>query len=93
VEKILEVQDVPEGTLAVDGYGSTTEVSRLLIPISLEKGKYEITVSQKSDNLYSVEGENLYLKTEMCLEMATMTDAVLEVASSNYGFGTLYFLD
>jgi len=93
VEKILEVRDVPEGTLAVDGYGSTTEVSRLLVPISLEKGKYEITVSQKSDDLYSVEGENLYLKTEMCLEMATMTDAVFEVASSDYGFGKLYFLD
>ena len=92
VEKILEVQDVPDGTLAVSGYGSTTEVTRLLVPISLEKGKYEVTVSHKSDNLYLVEGENLYLKTEMCLEMASMDDSVLEIASSEYGYGTLYFL-
>lgn len=92
VEKILEARNAPEGTLAVDGYGSTTEVSTLLVPTSLEKGRYEVSVSRKSDNLYLVEGQSLYLRTSMCLEMATMSDAILEVASSDYGFGTLYFL-
>lgn len=92
VENILEVQNVPDGTLAVDGYGSTTEVSQLLIPTSLEKGRYEVSVSKESDNLYLVDGQNLYLRTSMCLELATMSDAILEVASSDYGFGTLYFL-
>jgi hypothetical protein len=42
---------------------------------------------------YALDGEGLYLQTSLCTEYATMQDAVLEVASSQYGFGTLYFLD
>ena len=93
VDTILEMKSVPDGTLAVDGYGSTTEVSKILMPVSLEKGRYEVSVSKESDNLYLIEGKNLYLRTSMCMEMAMMADAVLEVASSDYGFGTLYFLE
>lgn len=93
VDTILEMKSVPDGTLAVDGYGSTTEVSKILMPVSLEKGRYEVSVSKESDNLYLIEGKNLYLRTSMCMEMAMMADAVLEVSSSDYGFGTLYFLE
>mgnify|MGYP006429921785 CR=1 FL=1 len=92
VEKILESKELPSGALTVDGYDNVTEASYLLVPVSLEKGRYEITVSQESDNLYYVEGQNLYLRTSLCLELATMSDAILEVQSSKYGFGNLYFL-
>jgi len=92
VKKILESKELPSGALAVDGYGTITAASYLLVPVSLEKGRYEITVSQESDNLYYIEGQNIYLRTSLCLELATMSDAILEVQSSKYGFGTLYFL-
>jgi hypothetical protein len=93
VEKILEARELPTGSMILDSYGDLTEVSTVLVPQTLETGKYEITVSRESDNLYLVDGEGLYLQTSLCTEYATMQDAVLEVASSQYGFGTLYFLD
>jgi hypothetical protein len=68
-------------------------VSTVFVPQTLERGKYEVTVSRESDNLYLIDGEGLYLKTSTCMEYATMKEAVLEVADSQYGFGTLYFLD
>lgn len=93
VEKILEARELPPGSMVSAGtYGGLTEVSTVFVPQTLEKGKYEVTVSRESDNLYVVDGEGLYLETSVCMEYATMQRAVLEVADSQYGFGTLYFL-
>jgi hypothetical protein len=94
VEKILEARELPPGSMVSAGtYGGLTEVSTVFVPQTLEKGKYEVTVSRESENLYVVDGESLYLKTSVCMEYATMQKAVLEVADSQYGFGTLYFVD
>jgi len=94
VEKILEARELPPGSMVAAGtYGDLTEVSTVFVPQTLEKGKYEVTVSRESDNLYVIDGEGLYLKTSACMEYATMQKAILEVADSQYGFGTLYFVD
>lgn len=93
IEKILEARELPSGSMVMGAYGDLTEVSTVLVPRTLEQGKYEVTVSRESDNLYLIDGEGLYLKTSVCTEYATMQDAVLEVTSSQYGFGTLYFMD
>jgi hypothetical protein len=93
VETILEARDVPDGTLAIDGYGSMSEVSTIFVPITLDEGRYEVQVTRESDNLYLVEGQNIYLRTSMCMKMVTMKDAILDIGSSQYDFGTLYFLD
>ena len=93
VEKILEARELPTGSMILGSYGDLTEVSTVFVPQTLEKGKYEVTVSRESENLYVVDGEGLYLKTSVCMEYATMQKAVLEVVDSQYGFGTLYFLD
>lgn len=94
VEKILEARELPPGSMVSAGtYGGLTEVSTVFVPQTLEQGKYEVTVSRESDNMYLIDGEGLYLKTSTCMEYATMEKAILEVADSQYGFGTLYFLD
>lgn len=96
VQKTLEARELPIGSLAIDGYGDVVEASHILVPIALDKGRYEVTVTQEANNLYSVSEANIYLQTTLCLELATVSSAVLEVISDpsvDYSFGTLHFLD
>ncbi len=51
-------------------------------------GKYIVTVSKESDNLYKVYGQNLYIRTSMCLNMALAEEAILTIGS--YGYGSLH---
>jgi len=93
VQDILELQELPSGSLTMDSYGDLTVASAVLVPMSLDPGRYKITVSRKTEDVYVVEGEGLYLRTSYCSEYATSKSAVLEVASGQYSSSTLYFFD
>jgi len=93
VTQILQPRNVPTGTLAVNAYGGLTEISRLLVPTTIDRGRYEIMISQTRSNLYEAPNYDVYLKTSACLKMAAMRTVVLEVPDSETSAGTLFFPD
>lgn len=96
VSKIFKVQDVEYGTKAIDAYGSVVEINQLFVPIKLEEGKYEVTVTRKGDNLYKIDGTNYYVETSMCYEYCVYEKAILVVYTTStvpYSFGNLIFKD
>jgi len=54
-------------------------------------GKYSVTVSREEDDWYEIWGEDMFIKTSSCLNLALSDKAVLDISSS--GYGTLYFDD
>jgi hypothetical protein len=60
-------------------------------PATVRPGKYEVTVTRKDSNFYEVVGTSYLLKTMLCLELALMENAILDVSGGR--FGRLYFLD
>lgn len=73
-------------------YGQVTEVSTVLSPIELEAGMYEISLSREGDNLYKVYGEDIYIKTRYCMEMALGDEAILKIESiTGFTLGKLIF--
>lgn len=58
----------------------------------IKVGKYSISVSKIDDNLYKIDGKELYIKTKYCHEYATREDVILVVKSnSGYTKGELIF--
>ncbi len=92
LEEIYGVQSVDYGTLAITNYGTMMEISKILVPIKLDVGRYRVAVRQVDTNLYEVIGKNIYVKTRSCYESAFNEDVILEITSS-YGWskGTIYF--
>ena len=94
VEGVYEAVNPAVGTLAVTDIGQVVKVRKVLSPLQLESGSYEVTVSEEQSELYKVDGQNIYLKTSYCLEMAVASDAILRVSSGQgYTIGELIFED
>jgi hypothetical protein len=54
---------------------------------------YKVQVTRKSDNLYEVEGQGVYLVTRLCLELALSEDAIVKIDSpSGYNVGEIIFV-
>ena len=83
---------MPSGTIALDSYEEAVEVDILLIPTEVEPGVYSVSVTREADDLCSMDGYNLYVKTSFCYEYAYGEDAVMKVQShSGFTFGKLIF--
>lgn len=64
------------------------DVSAYYGPATVKPGKYKVTVSRKDSNFYEVTGTNFLLKTMLCLELALVEEAVLDVSGRR-----IYFLN
>lgn len=74
--------------------GNVEEAEMILAPISLDVGKYDVTVTRVGDNLYKIDGDDIYIETRFCFEYS-YSDNVLLVVDSSFGYdlGVLIFLD
>jgi hypothetical protein len=72
----------------LDGSGSC-DVEGVYGGSRLDEGAYSVMVSRESNNWYEVAGIESYVQTSLCLELALMDDATLQMNS--YGTGILYF--
>jgi len=93
VEEIYHVSAPKKsGTMAILESGEIGDVEKLLIPTTLKAQRYRISVTEVSSDLYEIDGTDLYLKTSLCSEPATMDDATL-IWESDYGMfkGRLVF--
>ena len=74
--------------------GEVEEAEYILVPTKLDEGKYKLSVTRKSSNLYKVDGQDIYIETRYCYEYATGDDVIL-IVKSNYGYdkGEIIFID
>jgi hypothetical protein len=75
------------------GYGSDLkEVEVILVPTKIDVGKYTVSLTRKTSNLYKVDGTDLYIETRYCHEYAIRDDAILIVEGSfGYNKGKIIF--
>ena len=66
-----------------------------IIGAQVSPGTYKVNVKRESSNMYKVTGQEIYIKTRMCLNLALMDDAILEIKSSSGDFiyGEIHFLN
>lgn len=67
---------------------SRCDVKAVYQSVSQQAGNYSVIVSHEDDDWYEIWGQDLYIRTSMCLSLALGEDAVLSLHSG--GFGTLY---
>lgn len=66
------------------------DVKRILKEMQPAAGTYNVSLSHEDDNLYSTM-DGIFVRTNMCLNLALGEDAVLRL--NGYGGGTVIFLD
>lgn len=92
IDDILEAKTLPTNSYAVTAYGEYEEATEVIVPTSLEKGTYSETVTRKGDDLYKIDGYNIFIKTSLCYEYAYSQEAIIEIQSSGgYTFGEITF--
>lgn len=80
-----------DGTKALTTNDDLEEVEFILVPISINEGKYVVTVTRKSNNLYKVDDKNIYIETKYCHEYSYADEVVLKVENSYYSKGKIIF--
>lgn len=92
IDDVLEAKSLPANSYAVTGYGDYEEASEVIVPTKMDAGTYSEYLTRKGDDLYKVDGYNLFIKTSMCYEYAYGQEAIIEIqSSSGYTFGEVTF--
>lgn len=94
VEVILEKEEAPSNTYALDTYDDLSKVEYILWPTKLDEGKYSVNITRKDNDLYKIEGTDLYIKTKYCYEYCYSEEVILVVyTTSRYSYGKVIFID
>jgi hypothetical protein len=94
VEVILEKEEAPSYTYALDGFDQLSEVEYILWPTKLDEGTYRVNITRKDANLYKVDGTDFYIRTKYCYEYCYSEEVILVVyTSSRYSYGKVIFID
>jgi len=83
-----------QGTVVLTTSGDIEDIDVLLSETELDIGRYSVTVTRKAQDLYKIDGFNIYVKTRYCYEYSYSQDAILDYDSqAGYTKGTLTFED
>ena len=94
VEVILEKDEAPSYTYALDGFDQLSEVEYILWPTKLDEGTYRVNITRKDANLYKVDGTDFYIRTKYCYEYCYSEEVILVVyTGSRYSYGKVIFID
>ena len=96
VVTVLEKIKPNDNTYAVCEYTSNSpkEVKYLLLPTKIDEGKYKVKISRVEQNLYLIEGTDLYIKTNYCYELCYYEEVLLIIRNGynrKYSFGEVIF--
>ena len=93
IRTVAQEADFKPGTMAAVGYSNDPEeVQRLYVPVTLDAGRYAVTVTRRGSDVYSLDGIGAVAKTMGCFEFVYSASAVLVVrTASGRSVGTLYF--
>ncbi|WP_445490252.1 hypothetical protein [Rhodopseudomonas sp. RCAM05734] len=77
-------------------YRATCWIALLLAtpaPTAQAAEYYKVQVTRKAQDLYLVDGQNIYVKTRYCYEYSYSADAILQIDSpSGYNIGEIIFV-
>ena len=82
VARFYERETLPRDAKVIDNFDNIKDAKYLLVPIELEKGVYEVTVTREAADLYKAEvGYNdvFYIETKYCYKYCHRSRAVLIV--------------
>lgn len=85
VKAFFKSTEVDRDVMILTKRGEIEEAEFILSPTKLDVGKYKLTVSRKSSNLYKVERQDIFIETRYCYEYATYHDVIL-IVENNYGY-------
>jgi preprotein translocase subunit YajC len=92
IETIYGVQNAVRGSMVITRSGNLVEIDKILVPLTLDTGRYRVTVTRRDSNLYEVNGQDIFIKTRYCYEFAIRQDVIIEITSwGGYSIGKIYF--
>ena len=69
ITEIYEAKEAPYKSKALDNYGkpitsygNLTNISKILVPCSLDYGRYRVTITEIEPKFYQINGTNYYLE-------------------------------
>jgi hypothetical protein len=94
VEVILEKEEAPSYTYALDDFDKVSEVEYILWPTKLDEGKYKVNITRKDADLYRIDGTDFYIRTKYCYRYCYSEEVILVVyTGSRYSYGKVIFID
>lgn len=85
IEEFYKKITLADGSKSLSSYGTLQEVEVILSPITLDDGKYQVTLSRVGSNLYQVQGKDIYIETKLCSAYARGVEVFLIVERGYYG--------
>lgn len=75
--------------------GEIVELDKILIPFNeLKDGTYRVSITEVSDDYYSIDGTDLFFESTICLEPSISDDVIIKIENMNgFTFGTVIFLE
>lgn len=74
------------------GNGDIEKADLILTPNRIAPGKYEVSVTRKGQDLYKIDGQNIFIATRYCYEYAYSEDVILIIESNiGYTIGKIIF--
>lgn len=94
ISAIYEKIELDRGSKSIDNYGNIKEAKAVLVPTTIDRGRYDVEITRISSNLYQICGTSLYIETKYCYEYATREEVLLNITSSyGYNLGEVIFFD
>ena len=93
---VLEKIETNDNTYAVCKYSSNSpqEVKYILLPTKIDEGKYKVKISRVDQDIYIIEGTDLYIKTNYCYELCYNEEVILIIRNGynrKCSFGEVIF--
>jgi hypothetical protein len=79
------------GTKVMTSNNDLEELELLLVPISINSGKYVVSITRKCGNLYKVDDKNIYIETKYCYEYSYSDEVILKIDGDYYTKGKIIF--
>lgn len=81
-----------ENVKVVDIFDNVEDAKLLLVKSELDEGVYEVTVTRKANNIYSIDGTEIYIQTKFCYVYGIRQNAILKINSRySYNKGEIIF--
>jgi hypothetical protein len=69
-----------DGTIVLTKFNNVEDAELILVPIKIEPGNYNVKVTRKAKDLYSVDKLNVFIKTRYCSEYSVNADVSLKIS-------------
>lgn len=81
-----------ENVKVVNSFDNVEDAKLLLFKSEIDEGVYEVTVTRKANNIYMIDGTEIYIQTKFCFVSGIRQKAILKINSKySYNKGEIIF--